>query len=642
MGETARVRLRGSFGRRPAVFLAGLLAGGLIAVCGIGAAEAQSNPSAPASPSAPPFWARPKPTPSNPCEQEPLIAIAPESGGSSVLTGALSGAAVVLLFLLARRFTRKPAPEPVEMPRVRAPIAPPMPADPSLPAGFDPRARLVTRTAATGAATTAVAAAPATDFKFEDPATTKVEVAEDEPGGTSDRATEFYSEVAYSLLDALHREPARQDLRFKLLEIYFARKQVTEFVNLAHEYLDTNKGYRDRTWREIASMGLRLAPEHELWAGDAPRSAVTRRVHQMRRFHERDIDQGRMYAAQQALTNDFASLRTDPSFRTSLDQMLADAARRPSPLIASLELSHVADVARIFVKHEDRRRSGDDQMINVFGQMLVAQRLGRKRVVTATRDGSLGHVVATAAARLGLECLVYITERDLNQHYARVLSMRRLGAILRPIPGSIDQEQPDPRRAALEAWLNDPATTQYVSGLTGGPPPYPEMIREFISVIGREVASQMHEAAGALPQAVVVAASDGHYGLGVLQGLFDHPEVKLYCIEQGAPASSPVVVPPVAEPEHRPLELPPSKQLLRREHRWLRDDRRVEYIEADEQETLRIVEQFHATGTTLYTDSARALAQARTLARELDPKDSVVVLLTSQDGADFRAAGHDW
>jgi len=628
-------RARGGCRSRRARLVAAVSAALIVA----SSALAQSPPAAPAGPSAPPFWARPKPSAQScPCDEKATAAPIADTR-SALLTGLLSGSGLILLFLAARRFLRKPE-APEARARVTTPAPAPMPADPSLPAGFDPRARLVTARAAAKtepAATTATQAPPA-DFAFEDPGTAPVELAQDEPAAESDRATEFYSEVAFSLMDALHKEPTRQDLRFKLIEIYFARKQVNEFVTLAHEYLDRNRGFRDNAWREISSMGHRLAPEHVLFGGapkDVPRPV--RRVHQMRRFHERDVDQGRMYSTQQALTADFEMLRDDTTFRVALRQILADAARRPSPLVASPELSQVTEAARIFLKHEDRRRFHDDMMMTVFGQMLVAQRLGRTRVVTATRDGTLGHTVASAAARLGLECMVYITERDLNRYYARVLSTRRLGAILRPIPGSVDQEQPDPRRAALEAWLNDPATTQYISGLTGGPAPYPEMIREFLSVIGRETAEQMQENTGSLPNAVVMAANDGHLGLGLLEGLLEPTEVKLYCVDKKAADV------PVAADIEGGLEGATSLHLLtRREHRWLRATDRVEYVEGDEHETLRIIEKFHATGTTLYTDSARTMAYARVLARRMEPRQSVVVLLTSQEGADFRSTAHDW
>ena len=642
--ERRRARRRGRPAGPAVVVLAALLAAGATVALGTPSALAQTQsqpPAAPASPSAPPYWARPKPSATNcPCDDQPLSVLAP-AGRSGLVTGLLSGGGLILLFVIARRLLRKPEPAEARPRTFTAPPAPAaVPADPALPAGFDPRTRLVTAHSAAKAepASTTATQAPE-DFAFEDPRTVEVELAQDEPSAGSDRATEFYSEVAFSLLDALHKEPTRQDLRFKLLEIYFARKQVNEFVTLAHEYLDRNRGFRDATWREISSMGIRLAPELVLFGGGAPKDTPrpVRRVHQMRRFHERDIDQGRMYSAQQALRADFETLSEDASFGTALRQILADAVRRPSPLTASPELSHVADVARIFIKHEDRRRFHDDMMINVYGQLLVARHLGRTRVVTATRDGNLGHIVASAAARLGLECMVYITERDLNHYYARVLSMRRLGAILRPIPGSVDQEQPDPRRAALEAWLNDPATTQYISGLTGGPAPYPEMIREFLSIIGRETAEQMQETGG-LPNAVVTATSDGHLGLGLLQGLLEQGEVKLYCVEEKRPAEAPADV----EAEQALGDLPPPRLLLRREHHWLHATRRVEYVDGDEHETLRIIEQFHATGTTLFTDSARALAQARALARRMEPKESVVVLLTNQEGADFRSAGNDW
>ena len=307
--------------------------------------------------------------------------------------------------------------------------------------------------------------------------------------------------------------------------------------------------------------------------------------------------------------------------------------RRPAPLAASPELTYVADGAQIFVKHEDRRRFHDDNLINVIGQILLAQRLGRTRVVTATRNGMHGHAVAGAAARLGMECHIYITERDLNRHYARVLSMRRLGANIRPIPNGTD-EVADPRRNALDAWLDDSAKCQYVSGLTAGPAPFPEMVREFLSVVGRETLEQMQQVSGAPPSAVVAGIADGHLGLGLLQGLLDQPAIELHCVEDKAAAS------PAPEGDN-PLD-PAIRNPTHREHRWLRETRRVTYAPGDDQETLRVIEQYHATGTTLYTQSARTLAYARALARRRERKDSIVVLLTGQEGADFRSLGNDW
>ena len=594
------------------------------------------------SPSAPPFWARPRPaTPDCACPTEPAVPLQqPAARTPALLGGVLSGAALLLgVVLWWRRRRTEDAATQARTPVLVPATAPngPRPVQAPVSDGLDPRAR---RRAEAAAKTEAAAAPPPPDeLELADPRSAKIELAESEPGSGSAAAQAFYAEIAASLAAALRKEPARQDLRRKLLEIYYSARQVTEFVNLAHEYLDRNQGVRDQFWADIGAMGAALAPEHELfreWTAEGRRTrpAPARSV-QLRRYHERNVDQGRMYTAQQALIADFQRLRAEESFQGALRQLLADSVRRPAPLTASPELAYVADGAQIYVKHEDRRRFHDDVMMNAVGQILTAQRLGRTRVVTATRDGIHGHAVAGAAARLGIDCTIYIAERDLNRYYARVLSMRRLGAHIRPIPSG-GEDPVDPRRAAMEAWLDEPDKVQFVSGLTAGPPPYPDMVREFLAVVGRETVEQMQQTAGGLPAAVVAGVCDGHLGLGLLQGLLDQPSIQLYCVEEkpGRPAQATA---DTSLPEPRTPAL-----LTRREHHWLRESKRVTYVGGEDHETLRIIEQFHATGATLLTESARTMAYARALARRRERRESVVVLMTNQEGADFRAQRYDW
>ena len=420
-----------SFHRALAAIVLGLAA---LAQATPGLAQAPQSPPAP-SPSDPPFWARPRPAPAPICEPAAQNAATEQRGPSALTTGLLVAGGMFSLFLLWRRF--QPQPEESYTPAT-APVAPAAP--PPLPPsdGLDPRAARLRP--APRAAPEKPAPTTPEEVALADMRTMTIELAQDEPGAESAGAQAFYAEIAASLVAALYKEPERQDLRRKLLEIYFAAHQTNEFVALAHDYLQYNRGHPDQFWPDIGAMGARLAPDHESFRDFAQgkRYASARRSSEQRRFHERNVDQGRMYTAQQALAADFERLRADPAFRTALGQLLADQVRRPAPLAASPELTYVADGAQILVKHEDRRRFHDDNLINVIGQILLAQRLGRTRVVTATRNGMHGHAVAGAAARLGMECHIYITERDLNRHYARVLSMRRLGANIRPIPNGTD------------------------------------------------------------------------------------------------------------------------------------------------------------------------------------------------------------
>lgn len=596
---------------------------------------ADGQPANQSAPSEPPFWARPRPVaPVCPPDTNTPGLTTPatsSSGGPSPVTGILGLLVLGLTFLLWRQRRQLPPPE-VYIPRseVTPAYAPPL-AD-----GMDPRvARLRLKPSETSKPPEPVVA---DELALTDPRAIAIELAEDEPGAESAGAQAFYTEIAHALTDTLRHEPGRQDLRRKLLEVYFLARRTNDFVNLAHEYLETNSGRRDEFWPDIGTMGLRLAPEHEMFRefGADARPAPPSNRNQQRRFHERNVDQGKMYAAQQMLTADFERLKNDAAFHAELSQRLADSVRRPAPLLASPELAYVADGAQIFIKHEDRRRFHDDVMINATAQMMMAQKLGRTRVVTATRDCVHGHAVASAAARLGIECGIYITERDLNRYYTRVLGMRRLGAQMRPIQ-STAEEPVDPRHSAMDAWLDDPDKTQFISGLSGGPTPFPEIVREFQCVVGRETRQQLEQMAGVPPTAVIAGMADGHLGLGLLTGFLDQTAVQLYCVEE-KPAP---VAPEPPGGSSLPEPLAPGV-LTRREHHWLRDTGRISYVTGDEQETLRITEQFHATGTSLFTHSARTMAYARALARRRERKEAIVVLLVNQEAADMRGPRNDW
>lgn len=584
-------------------------------------------PAAAASPSQPPFWARPKPAAPANCEPLPATP-APVARSSQSSTGLVlgAGAAGVLMLLLYWRSRARAGVAPAL--RQALPVrATPSPIPPPRPAPARPAA------ARTPTATPTVPPPPAPSEWFSDlGATTQIELGESPDEEASSDVKGFYAEVAASLAQALEREPARQDLRRKLLEVYGTAGMAGAYVKLAHDYLDQNHGARDHHWRGIAEVGRRLAPEHELFQEPGRIKAIE--VPQ-RRHYERKIDQGRLAIAQEDLSTRYQQLRVDAEFQKLLQQMLADGVRRPSPLTPAAELGHADDVGQILLKREDRRRHTDDALINALGQCLLAQRLGKTRVVTATHDGTHGQAVATVAARLRLECVIYIGMEDMYRHYARVLRMRQLGAHVRPVQTASSAKFTDARQYALDAWLEDPKHTLYVSGLSAGPPPYPMIVRDLLSLVGRESIDQVGQLIGDLPSAVVVGRIDGYLGLGLLQAYVDRPQVRLYWVDDLPTPEAPGV------PESGDTAALASRA-CQREFRWLQETGRLTPVLGNVNDTLRVIERFHVAGTTLYTASARVLAYCQHLARQLEPKQCVLAMLPNQDAPELRGASQDW
>ena len=577
------------------------------------------------SPSDPPFWARPRPAqPVTPaecaCDEKAGAQNDASGSGRSTVTGiVLAIGGLLLLGVLWRSMRERPSagassrttavrptPSPAA-PVIATPVQQPQrpSADRVEPAPYEPL--------------------------VHDAGPEQIELDEwVDPAGAavSKESQDFYREVANSLSEALTKNPSRQDLWRKLFEVYSTAAMSGEFVNLAYAFLELHGGHGNPHWVDIGTMGHSMLPEHELFREFGAKPAA-RRIMQFRRFYDRKLDQGALFRVQEKLEAGFNRVRANPEFNALLRRALTDGVQRPSPLASVPELEPGADGAHIFLKREDRRRVNDDILINALGQVLLAQHLGCKQVLAATRDGVHGQAVATVAARLGLGCVVYIAEADLRRHYARVLSMRKLGAQVRPVHTGTDSRFDDARQYAVSAWIENLEPSQYISGLSGGPQPFPMIVGEFQSAIGTEALGQMKQQTGRAPGAVVVHARDGYFGMGLLRGFLDQPAVKLYYVDAPDPDQA---------EEDRP---PASGHLFLREHRWLRDTGRVNYLDGNDQDAMRIVEQYHAAGTSLPTDTARTLAHARQIAQLSDPQDTVLVMYSSQDDAGPRAASSD-
>lgn len=611
--------------RRAAVLLLSLSLVQGLAIGAVGASLAWTGTAAAQSPtpspSDPPFWARPRPAqpaPAAECDCPGTGGDASPSDGISPLTLFIAIGGLALLFLLWR-WTR-PTPAPAA-PRPTAPAAAATAArspEPAAPRRAPPPAP---RTPPSRPPEPALAPMEPPDGRPE-----RIELVESGEEPTTAESLKFYRDVANSLSEAIEKHPERQDLWRKLFEVYSTAKMPGEFVNLAYAFLERHGGAANPHWREIGVMGCSLVPEHELFREFGEKKSSARRTLQFRRYYDRQLDQGALFRAQEKLEAAFSAVRQRPEFQALLRRALADGAQRPSP-VAPVPLIDLGDQgARIFLKREDRRRANDEILINAIGQVMLAQHLGLHQVVTATRDGTHALATATVAARLGMECAVYIAESDLRAHYSRVLALRKLGAHVRPVRTDEESRFHDARQYALTDWIEHPEQSQYICGLSGGPQPFPMIVGELQAVVGHEAAEQMQRLTGGLPGAVLSHARDGYFGMGLLRGFLDHPAVKLYYLD--APD------PDLGDADN-------ARALFLREHRWLRDTGRVLYMDGNDSEGMRLIEQFHSSGTSLHAATGRTLAQARQIALQSGPGETVLVAYSAQEDDDLRDAGAD-
>ncbi|HSE27011.1 MAG TPA: tryptophan synthase subunit beta [Gemmatimonadales bacterium] len=236
-----------------------------------------------------------------------------------------------------------------------------------------------------------------------------------------------------------------------------------------------------------------------------------------------------LVAALDELAALYDALRDDPAFRAECDSLLRDFAGRPTPLTEAPRLG--AEVgARIVLKREDLLHTGAHKINNTIGQVLLARRMGKRRIIAETGAGQHGVATATVCARFGLTCVVYMGEEDLERQALNVFRMRLLGATVVPV-ASGTRTLKDATSEALRDWVANVPTTHYVIGSVVGPDPYPRMVRDFQSVIGREAAAQVRERFARAPRAVVACVGGGSNAIGAFAGFLDDPAVELVGVE---------------------------------------------------------------------------------------------------------------
>jgi tryptophan synthase beta chain len=349
----------------------------------------------------------------------------------------------------------------------------------------------------------------------------------------------------------------------------------------------------------------------------------------------------------------YAAAKQDPLFRKEMDGYLKDYVGRPSPLYFAERLSEHLRGAKIYFKREDLNHTGAHKVNNVLGQILLARRMGKPRVIAETGAGMHGVATATMCAKFGLECIVYMGVVDVERQKPNVLRMRALGAEVRPVESG-SKTLKDAMNEALRDWVTNVANTFYCIGTVAGPHPYPMMVRDFQSVIGNETREQMLAAEGRLPDSLIACIGGGSNAMGLFHPFLDDTQIEIYGVEAAGhglasglhAASIAGGRPGVLHGNRTYLLMDADGQIneahsisagldypgIGPEHAWLNDIKRVKYLSATDEEALAAFQLCsRLEGIIPALEPAHALARAMDLAPQ-KPRDHLMVLNMSGRG----------
>ncbi len=358
------------------------------------------------------------------------------------------------------------------------------------------------------------------------------------------------------------------------------------------------------------------------------------------------------------LTVEYDKARNDPAFQAELDDLLRNYVGRPSPLYHAKRLSEFCGGAQIWLKREDLNHTGAHKINNTLGQALLTIRMGKRRVIAETGAGQHGVATATACARFGLPCVVYMGEEDVRRQAPNVYSMKLLGAEVRPV-SSGSRTLRDAINDAFRDWMASVETTHYIIGSVVGPHPFPMIVRDFQSVIGREARRQSLAQIGRLPDLIVACVGGGSNAAGIFYPFIDDREVALVGVEAGGRGNQPG---DHAAPLSygRPGVLHGSFSYVMQdddgqtsdvhsasagldypgvgpEHSYWKDTGRVSYTNCRDDEALAAFDKLARTeGILPALESSHAVARAMQLAAERSPDQAIVVCLSGRGEKDAK------
>jgi tryptophan synthase beta chain len=364
-----------------------------------------------------------------------------------------------------------------------------------------------------------------------------------------------------------------------------------------------------------------------------------------------------LMAAVIELEKSYNALKNDPAFLEELDRDLTHYVGRPSPLYHAVRLSRELGGAQIYLKREDLNHTGAHKINNTIGQALLAKHSGKTRVIAETGAGQHGVATATIAARLGMECVVYMGEEDVHRQSLNVYRMKLLGATVVPVTSG-SKTLKDAMNEAMRDWVTNVDNTFYIIGTVAGPHPYPMLVRDFQCVIGREARRQCLAQTGKLPQALIACVGGGSNAIGLFHPFLNDAGVAMYGVEAGGfgittgKHAAPLTagIPGVLHGNRTYLMEDENGQIIEThsvsagldypgvgpEHSWLKDLGRVNYVAIDDQEALAGFRKLtRIEGIMPALESSHAVAYAQKLAPTLSKEDILIVNLSGRGDKDI-------
>lgn len=357
------------------------------------------------------------------------------------------------------------------------------------------------------------------------------------------------------------------------------------------------------------------------------------------------------------LRDAYEKVKTDADFQARFDEDLAQYVGRPSPLYFAERLTQQVGGAQIFLKREDLNHTGAHKINNTIGQGLLAKLMGKKRIIAETGAGQHGVATATVAARFGMECVVFMGAEDIVRQAPNVYRMKLLGAEVIAVESG-SKTLKDALNEAMRDWVTNVDDTFYIIGTVAGPHPYPEMVRDFQAIIGREAKTQMQHQCGCLPDALVACVGGGSNAIGLFHTFLGDESVAMYGVEAGGSGietgnhAAPLCAgrPGVLHGNRTYLMEDNDGQIIEThsisagldypgvgpEHAWLKDIGRVNYVAVNDDEALRA---FHTLtrveGIIPALESSHAIAYGMKLAATMKPEQRLIINLSGRGDKDI-------